>query len=74
MPHTGDVHVVPKGDRWAVEIEGDGAGSTHETQEDAISAGRQIAQQNRSELLIHGEDGQIRERSTFGEDPRSTPG
>jgi Uncharacterized protein conserved in bacteria (DUF2188) len=74
MPHTGDVHVVPKGDRWAVEVEGNGASSTHDTQEDAISAGRRIAQQNRTELLIHGEDGQIRERSTYGADPRSTKG
>jgi hypothetical protein len=74
MPQTGDVHVVPKGDRWAVEVEGNGASSTHETQEDAISTGQRIAQQNRSELLIHGHDGQIRERSTYGDDPRSTPG
>jgi hypothetical protein len=74
MPHTGDVHVVPKGDRWAVEVEGNGASSTHDTQEDAISAGEQIAQQNRTELLVHGQDGRIRERSTYGEDPRSTPG
>ena len=74
MPTAGDVHVVPKGNQWAVEVEGNGAGSTHDTQEDAINAGRTIAQQNRAELLIHGEDGQIRERNTYGNDPSSSKG
>ncbi len=33
-------------------------------------AGRAIARNNKSELLVHGRDGKIRERSTFGHDPR----
>ena len=74
MPQTGDVHVVPKGDKWVVEVEGEGGHVTRETQEQAILAGRSIAQRNQSELLIHGEDGQVRERSTYGEDPHPPRG
>ena len=48
--------------------------SVHATQEEAIDYGRERARANRSELLIQGEDGQIRERSTFGHDPRESEG
>ena len=75
MPNKGDVHVVPKDDKWAVEVEGTNlALSTHDTQEPAISAGRQIAMRNKSELLVHGEDGKIRERNTYGSDPEASKG
>jgi uncharacterized protein YdaT len=75
MPNKGDVHVVPKGDQWAVEVEGnERASSIHDSQEQAISAGREIAMHNHSELLVHGEDGKIRERDTYGKDPVSSKG
>jgi Uncharacterized protein conserved in bacteria (DUF2188) len=75
MPNKGDVHVVPKGDKWAVEVEGnERASSNHDTQEPAISAARQMAMRNKSELLVHGEDGKIRERNTYGKDPESSKG
>jgi hypothetical protein len=76
MPKQGDVHVVPGGNGgWHVRIEGTARPrSIHNTQADAARAGRDIARKNKSELLIHGRDGKIRERSTFGQDPRQTRG
>jgi Uncharacterized protein conserved in bacteria (DUF2188) len=75
MPKKGDVHVVPKGEKWQVEVEGnDRAFSTHDTQAEAIPRGRQMAMRNESELLVHGKDGKIRERNTYGRDPKSSKG
>ena len=70
---TGDVHVVPDGNRWKVEIEGGGAAETHESQRDAVRAGRDRAQVNKSQLLVHGRNGMIRMRNTYGH-PRTKPG
>jgi Uncharacterized protein conserved in bacteria (DUF2188) len=74
MP-KGDVHVVQRGQEWAVESEGSQrASSKHKTQTAAITAGRAQAKRNKSELLVHGRDGKIRDRSTYGNDPRRTKG
>lgn len=63
-------HVVPHEGGWAVRGAGnDRATSVHETQAAAIEAARGIAQNQHSELLIHGRNGQIRERDSFGGDP-----
>lgn len=63
-------HVVPHGGDWAVRGAGnERATSIHETQRAAIEAGRDIARNQHSELLIHGRNGQIRERDSFGGDP-----
>ncbi len=71
----GDVHVVPKEGRWRVEVEGSSrARSTHDTQAEARGPAREIAKRNKAELLVHGRDGKIRERSTYGEDPRRSKG
>lgn len=69
-----NIHVVPAGDGWAVEAAGGGQRTTHPTQEEAIKAGTTRAQRDKVELLIHGRDGQIRERNSFGNDPRNVPG
>lgn len=63
-------HVVPHASGWAVR----GAGnerttSVHGTQREAISAAREAAIRQGSEMLIHGENGRIRERNTYGKDP-----
>lgn len=34
-----------------------------------IQAGRQMARQGQGELLIHGQDGRIRARDSYGNDP-----
>lgn len=71
----GDVHVVPSDQGWRVEVAADGRPrSTHKTQAEAKLAAREIAKRNKRELFVHGRDGQIRERNTYGKDPRSTRG
>ena len=63
-------HVVPHSDGWAVKGEGNQrATSIHSTQRDAIGAARDIARNQGSEMFIHGENGRIRERNTYGNDP-----
>lgn len=63
-------HVVPHEDGWAVRGAGSRrATSIHPTQEEAISAGREIARNQHTELFVHGRDGQIRERDSYGNDP-----
>lgn len=65
-----NVHVVPHPEGWAVKSEGaERAASVHDTQREAAAAAREIAQKRGSEALIHGRDGQIRERDSFGNDP-----
>lgn len=63
-------HVVPTQGGWAVR----GAGSkkvtkVFPTQKAAIKKARDIARRQGSELLIHGRDGKIREKNTYGKDP-----
>ena len=40
-----------------------------ETQKEAIDIARDIAHNQESELIIHGENGRIRERDSHGNDP-----
>lgn len=40
-----------------------------DTQREAISFARDIAKNQQSELFIHNRTGQIRERSSYGNDP-----
>lgn len=63
-------HVVPRGDDWAVKgARNSKATSIHSTQTQAIQRGREIAQNQKSELLIHGQNGRIREKNSYGNDP-----
>ena len=63
-------HVVPHPGGWAVRGEGNQrATSVHATQAEARGAGREIAINNSSELLIHNRQGQIRARNSYGNDP-----
>lgn len=65
-----DMHVVPRNGEWAVRREGAQRDSSrHDTQSAAINAARQTAQQEGTEMFIHGRNGQIRERNTYGADP-----
>ena len=62
-------HVVPHPRGWAVKSAGNSrATSVHGTQREAIAAAREIAIRRGSEMLVHGEDGRIRERNTYGKD------
>lgn len=63
-------HVVPHKNGWAVKSAGaTKAGSVHSTQAQAIQAARKSAMSNKSEMFIHGRNGRIRERNTYGSDP-----
>ena len=63
-------HVVPHEDGWAVKSAGgQRASSVHRTQEEAIEKGREMAQNQKTELFIHGRDGRIRARTSYGNDP-----
>lgn len=63
-------HVVPHGRGWAVKGEGNGrATRVAKTQKEAIAHGRSIAKNQGSELVIHGKDGRIRDKDSFGSDP-----
>jgi hypothetical protein len=68
-----DVHVVPHGDSWALEVSGDKQ-ETFDTQDEAIQRGRELAEHEHGDLVIHGEGGQIREKDSHGHDPRNIPG
>lgn len=68
----GDLHVV-RGESggWLIEPEGSGRSlSTHRTQKDAWRAAVAEARSRRVEALLHSRDGRIRERNTYGHDPR----
>ncbi|WP_422640906.1 DUF2188 domain-containing protein [Vibrio aestuarianus] len=62
--------VVKTEQGWAVKGEGNSRYTSHHgTQEQAISAAKEIAQNQQSELIIQGRHGQIRERESYGNDP-----
>ncbi len=68
-------HVVPNGDKWAVK----GAGNEKntrivDTQKEAINIAREIAKNQQSELVIHRPDGRIRDKDSYGNDPRNIKG
>ena len=63
-------HVVPYDSRWAVRGAGNGKiTSDHRTQSAAINAARRIAINQQSEVVIHGMDGKIRDKDSYGPDP-----
>lgn len=66
-----NIHVTHRGSgRWAVIGEGDDrASSLHDTQHDAIAVGRELARNQKSELVIHDRDNRIRDKDSYGHDP-----
>jgi hypothetical protein len=69
------IHVVPSGDEWAVRREGEQTVlSTHPTQEAAEEEGRRVAREDKVEFQLHGRDGRIRLRDSYGNDPTSSKG
>lgn len=63
-------HVVPNGDKWSVRRAGASkASGTYGTQKEAVDKAREIAKAQQGEVYVHGRDGRIRERNTYGQDP-----
>jgi len=68
-------HVVPKDGKWSVRKAGSSkVTSTHTTQKEAIDKARGYARTQSTELYIHGRDGRIRERDSYGNDPHPPKG
>lgn len=66
-----DQHVVPSTTGgWAVRRSGaERASKVFDTQGKAVEHARAMAKKEHCELYIHGKDGTIRQRSSFGNDP-----
>ncbi len=63
-------HVIKTDDGWGVRGEGNKRlTSEHKTQHNAIKAAIPIAKNQKSEVVIHGRDGKIRDKDSYGPDP-----
>ena len=68
-------HVVLHEHGWAVLGEGNvRPSSVHPTQQLAEQAAIAIAKNQEAEVLVHGRNGRIRKRNTYGKDPFPPPG
>ena len=64
-------HVVPNPNGgWDVKGEKNTKATKHtETKAEATAIAREIAKNQKSELVIHNKDGQISDKDSFGNDP-----
>ena len=64
-------HVTKRQDgKWNVKGEGNTkATKVTNTQKEAIKEARKIAENQQSEVVIHGKDGKIRDKDSYGNDP-----
>jgi hypothetical protein len=68
-------HVVKREEGWAVKGEGNGKDTSHHrTQEEARQAAREIAINQKSEVVIHRPNGRIRDKDSYGNDPHPPKG
>ena len=68
-------HVVKRDNGWAVRGEHNTRDTVVKpTQLEAFEAARDIARNQQSEVLIHGRDGKIRERNSYGKDEHPPDG
>lgn len=63
-------HVVPTDNGWAVRGEGNSRNTLNTANKaDAVGRAREIAKNMKTELVIHGKDGKIKDKDSFGNDP-----
>ncbi len=63
-------HVIPNNGQWQVKSQGaEKATKNFKTQIKAIDYARTIAINQKSELVIHGRDGHILDKDSYGNDP-----
>ena len=76
MPRKPAIEVEPRPDgQWARQQQGTSrAGSLHNSQAAAVKVARAQAKREKTELIVKGENGRIRERDSFGNDPRRSKG
>jgi hypothetical protein len=75
MPRD-DIETVHHDGKWHNKVQGN-AGSkdtSHDTKEEAVRAGREMARQAQVEHIIKNKDGTIAQRNTYGQDPRNVRG
>ncbi|MET9224410.1 DUF2188 domain-containing protein [Lentzea sp. NPDC003310] len=73
----GDVETYHENDTWKNKIEGNSqASSTHDTKDEAVAKGREMAIERGVEHIIRNLDGTIGEKNTYprSSDPRNIPG
>lgn len=70
------IHTVPdKAGGWTNKREGATRGDeTYDTKAAAQAAGREAAQRDKTEHLIHNVDGEIASRNSYGDDPNPPKG
>lgn len=63
-------HIVKRAEGWAVRGEGNTKDTVvRKTKAEVTELGKTIAKNQKSELVIHGRDGKIQEKNTYGKDP-----
>ncbi|MBO7144605.1 MAG: DUF2188 domain-containing protein [Salinivirgaceae bacterium] len=70
-----NIHVVHRGNIWQAKQENAKHSSGNfVTQKEAFERAREIAIKNGQEVAIHGLNGRIREKHSYGSDPFPPPG
>ena len=63
-------HVVPLGNGWAVQTEGRKTATVITTrQSEAISYAKDIAKYHNTDVIVHGRNGKIRVKNSYGNNP-----
>lgn len=70
MPKKANIHVVPRTDGWGVKKAGNQRDTSHHTtQKAATQAAIGVAKKTGAEVVVHGTDGKIRSKDSYGSDP-----
>ena len=70
MPNPKRIHITGERGNWRVKREGAKKASfTADTKQAAIEKGKELAQKDKGQLLIHKQGGQIQEERTYRKDP-----
>lgn len=65
-----NLHVVKRGDHWSVvQEEAQRSSGNFKTQKEAIEKAKEIAKKNGQEVCVHGTDGKIRDKNSYGKEP-----
>ena len=63
-------HVIYDDGVWKIKGEGSERSSGNfDTQKEAVARAREIAINQKCEVVIHGRDGKIRDKDSYGNDP-----
>ena len=63
-------HIVPNSQNWSIKWEWNSKYTKNfDTQKQAIEYGKNIAKNQKSELIIHRPNGQIRSKDSYWKDP-----